>query len=149
MHARNVAILIGADMREPVNAMVCWTENGRVQGGTGMAIRLAQHYRIPILNLATLDVREAMDRLDGIAETRSRRDVGEERALADPLPARRLSEMAARPAPEAFSTGWTGPGSGCSRRRAAEDRGTRAGWKVSGTRSGPRPGHTVARRLWI
>ena len=61
LHARNVAILLGADMREPVNAMVCWTENERVQGGTGMAIRLARHYRIPVLNLAEVDMRAAMD----------------------------------------------------------------------------------------
>ena len=44
-----------------------------------------------------------------------------------------------RPA-RTFSTGWTGPDSGCSRRRAAKGRGTRAGWKVSGTRSVPKPG---------
>ena len=45
LHARNVAILLGVNMREPVHAMVCWTEGGRVEGGTGMAIRLAKHYR--------------------------------------------------------------------------------------------------------
>ena len=39
--------------------MVCWSE-----GGTRMAIRFAEHYRIPVLNLAGMDVREAMDRLD-------------------------------------------------------------------------------------
>ena len=55
--------------------MVCWTEGGRVEGGTGMAIQLARHYRIPILNLAGMDVREAMDRLDRIAQARDRRDV--------------------------------------------------------------------------
>ena len=64
LHARNVAILVGVNMREPVRAMVCWSEGGRVEGGTGMAIRLARHYRIPVLNLAGMDVREAMDRLD-------------------------------------------------------------------------------------
>ena len=85
LHARNVAILLGADMREPVNAMVCWTENGRTQGGIGMAIRLAQHCRIPILNLAALEVREAMDRLHRIAETHTRRDVELKRALGGRL----------------------------------------------------------------
>ncbi|MDE0407588.1 MAG: DUF4326 domain-containing protein [Alphaproteobacteria bacterium] len=105
LHARNVAILLGADMREPVNAMVCWTENGRIQGGTGMAVRLAQHYRIPVLNLATLDVREAMDRLDRIAETHSRRDVERERALAGRTPDRTPSE-APRPAPDKSDKDW-------------------------------------------
>ena len=32
-----------------------------------MAIRLARHHRIPVLNLAALDAREALRRLDGIA----------------------------------------------------------------------------------
>ena len=43
LHARNVAILVGVNMREPVHAMVCWTEGGRVEDGTGMVIRLARH----------------------------------------------------------------------------------------------------------
>ena len=67
-------------MREPVHAMVCWTEGGRLEGGTGMAIRLARHYRIPILNLASIDIRAAMDRLDRIAQTRDSREM--ERELA-------------------------------------------------------------------
>ena len=106
LHARNVAILLGADMREPVNAMICWTENGRIQGGTGMAIRFAQHYRIPILNLATLAVRETMDRLDRIAETRNRRHVEQERALAGRSRDGRPSETVARPAPDKSDTDW-------------------------------------------
>ena len=82
LHARNVAILVGHDMREPANAMVCWTEGGRVEGGTGMAIRLAGHYRIPILNLAGMDMREAMDRLDRIAHTRNSRNPAQEVAVS-------------------------------------------------------------------
>ena len=82
LHARNVAILIGVNMREPVHAMVCWTEGGRVEGGTGMAIRLARHYRIPILNLANIDTRSAMDRLGRIAQTRDNRDKERELAIS-------------------------------------------------------------------
>ena len=48
----------------------------------GMAIRLARHYRIPVLNLSGMDVREAMDRLDRIAETRDRRDLEQELAIS-------------------------------------------------------------------
>ena len=66
LHACNVAILVGANMREPVHAMVCWTENGRAEGGVGIAIRLAKHYRVPILNLAEMDMHAAMDRLERI-----------------------------------------------------------------------------------
>ena len=87
---------MGADMREPVNAMVCWTENGRVQGGTGMAVRLARHYRIPVLNLAELDVRAAMDRLDRIGHTRDRRDRAQDLALPRRSSEGRPSETAQR-----------------------------------------------------
>ena len=72
LHARNVAVLLGTDLKQPVNAVVCWTQDGRDYGGTGLAIRLAQHHRIPVLNLAELDVRAAMDRLERIAQTLDR-----------------------------------------------------------------------------
>ena len=75
-----MAILVGPDMRESVHAMVCWTEGGRVEGGTGMAIRLARHFRIPVLNLAGMDIRESMDRLDRIGQSRDSHDL--ERGLA-------------------------------------------------------------------
>ena len=67
LHARNVAVLLGADMRQAVHAMVCWTDKGRVQGGTGMAIRLARHHGVPVINLAEVDARQALRRLEGIA----------------------------------------------------------------------------------
>ncbi len=82
LHARNVAILNGHDMHKPAHAMVYWTDGGRVEGGTAMAIRLARHYRIPILNLASIDMCAAMDRLDWIAQTRDRRDVEQELAVS-------------------------------------------------------------------
>ena len=83
LHARNVAILAGVNMRERVPAMVRWTECSRVDGGTGMAIHLARHYRIRILILAGMDMREAMDRLDRIAQARDRRDVEQHVAISD------------------------------------------------------------------
>ena len=87
LHARNVAVLLGADMGQAVDAMVCWTDRGRVTGGTGMAIRLARHYRIPVLNLAETGPGEAMHRLEGIAASvgasLSHPSERQERALAD------------------------------------------------------------------
>ena len=106
LHARNVAILLGADMREPVNAMVCWTENGRIQGGTGMAIRLARHYRIPVLNLAELDMRAAMDRLDRIGQTHDRRDLAQDQALPRRSPEGKPSETAQRPPIDKSDADW-------------------------------------------
>ena len=67
LHARNVAVLLGPDLRRPAHAVLCWTRNGQDVGGTGMAIRLARHHRIPVLNLAEVDPREALRRLDAIA----------------------------------------------------------------------------------
>ena len=58
--------------------------------------------------------------------------------LATPRPGPAPSGCRSRPG--TFSTGWTGPHSGCFRPRAAEGRGTRGGWKGSGTRFAPRPG---------
>ena len=87
LHARNVAVVLGADMGQAVDAMVCWTERGRVTGGTGMAIRLARHHGIPVLNLAETDPREVLRRLEGIstsvAASLSHRSGGQERAVVD------------------------------------------------------------------
>ena len=69
LHARNIAVLLGTDMKQPVHAVVCWTRNGQDYGGTGMAIRLARHHGIPVLNLAELDPQAVLRRLDGIAAT--------------------------------------------------------------------------------
>lgn len=54
LHARNVAILIGAEPSEPdpVRAVVCWTPGAALVGGTAMAIRIAAAYQIPVYNLA-------------------------------------------------------------------------------------------------
>ena len=85
LHARNVAVLLGADMGQAVDAMVCWTDRGRVSGGTGMAIRLARHHGLPVLNLAETEPREAMRRLEGIAASvtagHSHRSGGRERSV--------------------------------------------------------------------
>ena len=53
LHGRNTAIMLGGDLKQPVAAVVCWTREGRVTGGTGMAMRIAESRGIPIYNLAT------------------------------------------------------------------------------------------------
>ena len=67
LHARNVAILLGESGQAPVAAAVCWTEGGRVEGGTGMAIRVARGHGIPVLNTATLHPRSVCQRLNAIS----------------------------------------------------------------------------------
>ena len=53
LHARNVAIVLGPNLDTPVDALMCWTEDGKTVGGTGMAIRIAEKFDIPVFNLAT------------------------------------------------------------------------------------------------
>ena len=66
MHARNAAILLSASLDRPVHAVVAWTVGGRVEGGTGMGIRIAQARGIPVLNLGAMTPREACERLRDI-----------------------------------------------------------------------------------
>ena len=68
LHARNVAVVFGvrASGITPSRAVVCWTEDGRVTGGTGLAIRLAESAGIPVFNLASVHPRDvclAMNRI--------------------------------------------------------------------------------------
>jgi len=54
LHARNAGIILGADLKSPVKAIICWTpedEKGQVSGGTGLAIRIGREYGIRIDNL--------------------------------------------------------------------------------------------------
>ena len=66
LHARNVAIVLGATLDRPVEAIVAFTPQGRVEGGTGMAIRIAGAHGIPVLNLGSMPPREVCERLDAI-----------------------------------------------------------------------------------
>lgn len=58
LHARNALILFGPggpddpDLRNRVAFIICWTPNAAITGGTGQALRIANHYSIPIRNLA-------------------------------------------------------------------------------------------------
>ena len=49
--ARNSMILLGADLIDPVDCVICWTAGGKTIGGTGQGIRVAIDYDIPIFNL--------------------------------------------------------------------------------------------------
>lgn len=50
-HGRNCYQVLGIDLKTPAKMVVCWTPEGKVVGGTGQAIRLAQAYEIPVINL--------------------------------------------------------------------------------------------------
>ena len=39
--------MLGLDLNTPSNFIICWTEDGKGQGGTGQALRIARDYDIP------------------------------------------------------------------------------------------------------
>lgn len=49
--ARNVYQVLGSDLNTPSEIVFCYTDNGETVGGTSIAIKIAQHYGIPIVNL--------------------------------------------------------------------------------------------------
>jgi len=53
LHARNAHQVLGFDVTEPqlTSFIVCYTKGGKLAGGTAQALRMAEHYRVPIFNL--------------------------------------------------------------------------------------------------
>ena len=49
--ARNVYQILGSDLNTPSEIVFCYTENGLVQGGSAIVLKIAQHYGIPVVNL--------------------------------------------------------------------------------------------------
>ncbi len=49
--ARNAMQILGPDLKSPSSMVVAWTPEGKVTGGTGQALRMADTYQIPIRNL--------------------------------------------------------------------------------------------------
>jgi len=49
--SRNVYQVLGADLKSPSDVVVCWTEEGKIEGGTGLAIKIAMDHNIPIVNV--------------------------------------------------------------------------------------------------
>ena len=58
LRARDVHQVLGRDLLEPVELVICWTPDGSVDGagprvdGTGQALRIAHRRGIPVLNLS-------------------------------------------------------------------------------------------------
>lgn len=51
LHTRNVAQVLGADLKHHVDFLVCWTKSGKKIGGTSTAISIAEMNNIPVFNL--------------------------------------------------------------------------------------------------
>jgi hypothetical protein len=52
LHARNGCQVLGRSLLEPAHMVICWTPEGKGNGGTGQAIRIANEYEIPVFDLA-------------------------------------------------------------------------------------------------
>jgi hypothetical protein len=55
LHARNAHQVLGIELKDPVDIVVCWTQNGKEVGGTATALKLARQYKIRVINLAVED----------------------------------------------------------------------------------------------
>lgn len=51
LHGRNALIILGKDLVSPVDFVVCWTPRGKLVGGTGQALRIANDRGIRVFNL--------------------------------------------------------------------------------------------------
>ena len=52
LHTRNVFQVSGADLNLASDVVICWTRDGKQEGGTGQALRIAKYLNIPIFDLA-------------------------------------------------------------------------------------------------
>lgn len=59
-HARNCYIMLSPTLSEPVDFGVCWSLDAKELGGTGMGIRIAKAFQIPLFNLAEPDAEERL-----------------------------------------------------------------------------------------
>jgi len=49
--SRNIYQILGVDLKSPSDVVICWTEEGEVVGGTGLAIKIAMSNKIPVVNI--------------------------------------------------------------------------------------------------
>lgn len=64
--ARNAMQVLGPDLSRPADLIVAWTPEGRISGGTGQALRMAQDQGIEIRNLGNPAVLESAMRYLGM-----------------------------------------------------------------------------------
>ncbi len=53
LHTRNVCQVLGPDLQSPCRVVICYTTQGRGQGGTGQAIRVARASGVSMIDLGT------------------------------------------------------------------------------------------------
>jgi len=65
---RDAAQVLGADCNTPSDAVVCYTPEAKKVGGTAQAIRIAEAYNIPVLNMACSGLNTASKVLNKLEE---------------------------------------------------------------------------------
>ena len=70
MHSRNCHQILGYDLQSPVDAVICWTPDGAVVGGTATVIRIAMKYDIPVFNLGVSDKESVLNDIKNFLESR-------------------------------------------------------------------------------
>ena len=70
MHSRNCHQVLGYDLQSPVDAVICWTPNGAVVGGTRTALMIAMREGIPIFNLGVPDKKSVLNDIKNFLESR-------------------------------------------------------------------------------
>lgn len=50
LQARNSHQVLGQDLNTLSDFIICWTKGGKGSGGTGQALRIANHYNIPVFD---------------------------------------------------------------------------------------------------
>ena len=65
LHGRNAYQVLGLDLMSKTDFVICWTPDGRVQGGTATAIKVAQSHAIPVYNLAAWSEKAVLKRVLG------------------------------------------------------------------------------------
>lgn len=61
--SRNVYQILGEDLKSPSDIVICWTEEGIVEGGTGLAIKIAQANNIPVVNVGSFDTARSLEKI--------------------------------------------------------------------------------------
>ena len=70
MHGRNAQIILGLKLNVPASVVYCWAPINKANkaiGGTGMGIRIAEHYTIPVKNIFIPEILKEVEQLLGMA----------------------------------------------------------------------------------
>jgi len=68
LHGRNSMILLGDNLKKPVQFVICHTADGKNSGGTGLGINIAESNNIPVFNLFYKSTRERIEKFIGTQE---------------------------------------------------------------------------------